>query len=252
MSILARGAAPANNALRAVSNTVRALYSGATGPLITVGIFQSINFTTYDAMRRILHRIDHPNTSDRDYLNKDSLTNVATAGFVAGTGLGFITSPWMMIKTRQQITGNGFRQAFRETLFQNGRLSFSGCFVGIYPHLICSSIGRALYYAVYEGSKRSIADYKERQGQQLTLQDRMVAAGFSGIICWSITFPFDSLRTRMMNQEGPHRLSTTEMIRIVHGEKAFYRGFWLTVLRAGPVAAAVLPVYDLMLEKLSS
>jgi hypothetical protein len=56
----------------------------------------------------------------------------------------------------------------------------------------------------------------------------------------------------MYNQEGNHRLSTTEMIRVMHGEKAFYRGFWLTVLRAGPVAAAVLPVYDLVLEKLSS
>ena len=107
-----------------------------------------------------------------------------------------------------------------------------------------------MYYAVYEASKRFITNKKEQQGQQLALQDRMVSAAFAGIVCWAVIFPFDSLRSRMYNQEG--RLSTIEMARVMHGEKAFYRGFWLTVLRAGPVAAAVLPAYDLVLEKLSS
>ena len=249
MSTLSREYVPTSKILRS-ANSVRALYSGVTGPLISVGIVQSINFATYDAMRRILHRMDHPNSSDRDYLKNDSLANVSIAGFVAGTSLAFITSPLIRIKTKQQITGNGFRQAVRETLFQNGRLSLSGCFVGIYPHLISETVGRALYYAVYEASKRFITNKKEQQGQQLALQDRMVSAAFAGIVCWAVIFPFDSLRSRMYNQEG--RLSTIEMARVMHGEKAFYRGFWLTVLRAGPVAAAVLPAYDLVLEKLSS
>jgi solute carrier family 25 carnitine/acylcarnitine transporter 20/29 len=254
MSTLASATRPFNstNHLRTVANTVRALYSGVSGPLLTVGIVQSINFATYDTIRQSLHRRDHPNALDRDYIHKDSLTNVAVAGFVAGTGLAFVTSPLIMIKTRQQITGHGFRQACRETLLRNGRISLSGGFVGFYPHLLSETIGRALYYAVYEGCKRSVADYKERHygDSEVTLKERMLSAGFAGISCWALIFPFDSLRSRLYQQEG--RISTTEMIKRMHAEKAFYRGFWLTVLRAGPVAAAVLPVYDLVLEKLST
>lgn len=36
------------------------------------------------------------------------------------------------------------------------------------------------------------------------------------------------------------------------GIQSLYRGMGVTVLRAGPVAAAVLPVYDSVLEWLSS
>ncbi len=42
------------------------------------------------------------------------------------------------------------------------------------------------------------------------------------------------------------------MAQAVYRERALYRGFSVTVLRAGPVAAMVLPVYDLALEYLSS
>jgi hypothetical protein len=255
MSTLARGAlgAPTPITHTRVLQTVRALYSGISGPLFTVGIVQSINFATYDALRRVLHRKDHPDAADRDYLQNDSLTNVAIAGFVAGTGLAFVTSPLIMVKTRQQITGNGFRQAFSETLFPHGRINISRVFVGFYPHLISETVGRALYYAAYEGCKRATSDYKERNGLgPVTLQERMAAAGAAGISCWAVIFPFDSLRSRLYSQEGPRRFSTMEMVRVMRTEKAFYRGFGLTVLRAGPVAAAVLPVYDLVLEKLSN
>lgn len=236
---------------------VRALYSGASGPLVTVGIVQSINFSTYDALRRYLHRRDAPYASREDYLHYDSLQNVAIAGFVAGTGLAGITSPLIMVKTQQQITGNGFQQAFRETLYRaNGQLNIRGCFVGMYPHLLSETCGRALYYTVYEAAKRQTIAYKEQQGlkQSVSLIERMGAASLAGIACWSAIFPLDALRNRLYSQAGravSNPLSTLEMAHVMYQEGALYRGFSLTVMRAGPVAAAVLPVYDLVLERLS-
>jgi len=254
MSTLASTVEPRSSTqtIRSVAKTARALYSGVSGPLLTVGIVQSINFTTYDAMRRVLHARDNPTALERDYLNNDSLTNVAISGFISGTGLAVITSPLIMIKTKQQITGNGFRQVVRESLFRNGKINLSGCFTGFYPHLVSETMGRALYYVVYEAAKRQVAAQRERRGlaPTVSLQERMLSAGFAGISCWALIYPFDVLRSRLYYQEG--RSTTMEMIRTLRAEKAFYRGFGLTVLRAGPVAAAVLPVYDLVLEKLSS
>lgn len=241
--------------------TIRALYSGALCPLVTVGFVQSINFTTYDAMRRFLHHREAPDAPQGDYLHNDSLLNVGIAGFVAGTGLAFITSPLIRVKTHQQITGSGFREAFRETLFRpNGKLNLSGCVVGIYPHLLSETMGRAMYYCVYEACKRQTAAYKAERGlpPTVSLSERMGAAALAGVCCWAAIFPLDALRNRLYSQAGRAGASnaplssTWEMARAMYHERALYRGFSLTVLRAGPVAAAVLPVYDLVLEQLSS
>ena len=35
------------------------------------------------------------------------------------------------------------------------------------------------------------------------------------------------------------------------GIRCFYRGFGVTIIRSGPVAAAVLPIYDVTLEWLN-
>ena len=241
-----------------VARTVRALYSGASVPLFTVGMIQSINFVTYDGLRRVLHRADASKASSGDYLHNDSLWNVAVAGFMTGTSLALITSPLIMIKTSQQVTGNGFREAVRQTLFPQGRLNISGCFAGFHPHLASETIGRAVYYSVYEACKRHTSASRQEQGlsPSITVTERMGAAATAGVVCWTAIYPLDVLRNRMYSQVGravgSPVLSTWEMAQAVYRERALYRGFSVTVLRAGPVAAMVLPVYDLALEYLSA
>jgi solute carrier family 25 carnitine/acylcarnitine transporter 20/29 len=229
-------------------------------PITTVGIVQSINFAAYDSVRRILHKRDHPSSSPNDYLKHDSLRNCGVAGFIAGSGLAFITSPLIMIKCQQQITGNSYKEAVRNALYGcNHKISIKRCFVGFLPHYGSEAFGRAIYYTVYEAMKRSIAMQKEEQrigGQgSVTLHERMMSAGLAGIVCWAFIFPMDTLRSRMYSQKHSSNsriLSTMEMARKICKEGVVYRGFWVSVLRAGPVAAAVLPVYDIILEKLSS
>lgn len=248
---------PTTNKFARRLQTLRALYSGVTGPLFTVGIVQSINFATYDATRRYLH------TGDSNYLYHDTLENVAAAGFVSGTALAFVTSPLILIKTQQQITGAGVRQAVRQAFLTNGSLNLSSFFVGFAPHMVSETVGRAFYYATYEGCKRAIIRQKQEAQQQsqsqpsyhLTIPERMMSAGIAGIGCWSVIFPFDALRNRMYHQHvkfDSGKLTTRQMAVRMFQERSLYRGFSITVLRAGPVAAAVLPVYDLVLEHLSN
>ena len=247
--------------LTTAARTIRALYSGVSVPLVTVGLVQSANFAAYDAVRRTLHRRDRPNCTSHDYLQNDSLKNVAIAGLCSGSVLAFLTAPLVLVKTRQQITGNGFRQTFWESL-QGSTRRLPACFVGFAPHLLSETVGRAVYYATYEASKRGMAQWKVRNDSNdnvvgkeisISLTERMLSAGFAGIVCWSIIFPFDSLRSRLYGQTGPNPLSTMNMALSVYHESGmmgFYRGFGITVLRAGPVAAVVLPIYDLVLDSL--
>ncbi|KAG7351308.1 mitochondrial carrier protein [Nitzschia inconspicua] len=266
--------------------TLRALYSGVSGPLFTVGMVQSLNFAIYDRTRKHLHQQQeqdhggtpyHAQATSRSYLTEDSLSGVATAGFASGMTIACITAPLVMIKTNQQITGNTFRQALQESFYRKGRLNLSAGAAGFLPHFIGESVGRSIYYVTYEGLKRTWAankstDTSSTASATVSLQERMVCAALSGITCWAAIFPLDSLRSRVYAATAAASAAATgapsttsrqvtpissgqlllDTIRQMRHERAFYRGFAITVLRAGPVAAAVLPVYDLTLETLSS
>ena len=307
-----------NNPIKMFFRTVRALYSGASSPFITVGMVQSVNFATYDATRQFLYRrqqqqndnyIDSNSINNREYLTQDSLAGVAISGSVAGMVTGILTAPLIMIKINQQITGNPFRVALKETFIlkqsqqQQGRqprLSIISGFrfrpygAAFIPHIFSESISRAMYVATYEGLKRHLLLSKQGNNYDvninnnnnmnmngiisLSLQERMMCAASSGVLCWAVFFPFDALRSRMYyaashqkQQQQQHHLlqkqpqqqsysiknmiknnTIVETIRLMRKERSFYRGFSISLLRAGPVAAAVLPVYDLTLERLSS
>merc|ERR1711862_60661 len=156
-------------------------------------------------------------------------------GFASGSILSFFTSPMFRIKQYQQITGYGFRQAAHEVLWENSRFSLRSCYAAIVPHYVSSTLGRSVYYAMYETAKRSF-------NRPVDLYERMACAALAGVVSWGTIFPLDSLRSRMYNQTK--NLTTIEMAKVMYAEKAFFRGFWVTIFRSGPVAAAVLPVYD--------
>ena len=229
---------------RSFFQKIRCLYAGVSGPLVTVGAVQSVNFAIYDSTRRMLHGLDHPDLDPQniEYLDHDSLRNVALSSTIAGAILGCFTSPMLIIKTRQQIHGNmSFREAFRETVPRQ-------MFTGIGPHMVAETMGRAVYFVTYEYIKRHVFST-----EKLSLVDRMASAAAAGTLCWALIFPLDSIRSRMYALQDSS-VSVSSMIRCMYAEqglRSFYRGFSVTVLRAGPVAAAVLPVYDTTLNYLN-
>ena len=241
--------------------SLRTLYAGVGGPLVTVGLVQSINFALYDSIRRILHRRDIPNCSELEYVDQDSIANITMSSMIAGGVLAFITSPLILIKTKQQIMMWDFRKALLDTLRPKGTTSIqlSNFYTGFGPHLLAETVGRGVYFATYETLKR-VGFQQQRHSEGtigITLQERCFCAAAAGVVSWSVIFPVDALRARLYSQTIHGRSQSsmelaTSMYR-QHGSIApFYRGFAVTILRAGPVAAAVLPIYDMTLEWLNN
>ena len=230
--------------------SIRALYSGLSGPLVTVGMIQSVNFAIYDSMRRTLYQ------GDLNYLNHDSLVNVTLSSMVAGSILAVFTSPLSVIKTKQQIMEWNFQRALLTTP------RVKDFYVGFGPHCVAEIVGRGVYFTTYEYCKRTFRqqeDHNNNNNTSVSLPQRCVSAAVAGIVCWTIIFPFDALRNRMyaqsLSSSGDYKSSwemAKSMYREQHSFKPFFRGFGVTVLRAGPVAAAVLPIYDTTLEWLSA
>ena len=272
--------------------SLRALYSGVTGPILTTGLFQSLNFAIYDSVRRVLYQQQIQSEGDDttinrrpdDYLHYDNLSNTFIASFTAGATTSVLTSPMIIVKTKQQIQTWGFRRSIKETYLSglskqpnilNGIRNF---YTGFGFHFFCDSIGRGVYMYSYELLKRQLAQAKlynnnsatTNEQQQvsnnrvstanLSIPERMICAASSGMICWAFIFPADVIRSKLYAKSLNTQIQPTTMDGIYlarqmvkeQGIQSLYRGMGVTVLRAGPVAAAVLPVYDSVLEWLSS
>jgi len=247
------------------SSRIRALYAGIQGPLLLVGAVQSVNFAVYDNLRRWLYSHQQQQQfhggKNGSYLHNDPLTNIVLAASATGALLSFLTSPFLIIKTRQQLCQQGFGEAVRAMWKQN--LGFRRTFyVGFGPHFLTESLGRAAYFGIYETLKRELVSRQQEGGHLLTLGERMVCAGTAGVATWSMIFPFDALKSRMYASSivssrttyvstGSWQLAVS-ILREEQSLRPLYRGFGVTILRAGPVSAAVLPLYDTVLERLSS
>lgn len=278
------------------SRSLRALFAGISGPMMTIGLTQALNFSVYDTTRRILYQ-QQRNTEGyhdpNDYLYSDTISNVFIASSWSGVVISFFTSPLNIIKTKQQIMVTSFREALQETLLLNNstKMTFSRMrtgiknlfFTGFTPHLFCEGFGRGLYYTSYEFFKRKLIalrceqiktrendankgkDFVFSMQSLISLPERALCAALAGMCQWAVIYPADLLRCRMYANSIPSTTSdklnhapkvsaTLDIIKSIYktegGMAGFFRGFWVTVFRAGPVAAIVLPVYDVTLEYL--
>jgi len=253
--------------------SLRALYAGVSGPLVMVGLVQSAHFAIYDSTRRVLHRRAVPDGHELDYLHRDSIHNVAISAMTAGSALAFFTSPLILIKTKQQIMMWDFKTAFFETLQPTtGRsgapsMQWTNFYAGFGPHFFIETVGRGIYFASYETLKRYFQTANRghhppppsspsSNSSSITIQERCFSAAVAGITSWAIMFPMDALRARLYSQtihgassQGPLELFLS--IYTQQGIMPFYRGFGVTLLRAGPVSAAILPIYDMTLHWLN-
>jgi len=234
--------------------SLRSFYAGISVPLMTVGILQSLNFGMYDSFRKqFYHSHNQHNNDIHDYRTQDSLSNVILSASLAGAILSIFTSPLMVIKTKQQLQVWSMKDAARDTWKRSGGIR--NFYTGYIPHLMCESFGRGVYMGTYEYLKRRPSN---NDPKELTMSDRMVYAGMSGMACWTLIFPMDVLRSKQYaaaisntNLNGGATDGIWHMGKDMwkkEGIRSFFRGFGVTILRAGPVAAAVLPMYDLVLD----
>ena len=229
----------------------RQLYAGVQGPLLTVGLIQALNFGVYDACRQWLHvrrqsrdsRVSRPIRSY--HANKAELGEVAVASFLAGSVISAPTAVLQAIKIQQQQNPS---LTLRRTMLSQ---RWPHLWKGMKPHFFCEAVGRMVYLTSYECFKQQVIALKNASDiseSTLSLPERLLCAGMSGICCWTFIFPADVLRSRMYATQTREKTSTIKMAVSIYqkeGWRPFYRGLSVTAARAFPVSAAVLPVFDI-------
>ena len=235
-------------------------------PIATTGAIQSFALGIFENTRRALWPHETPTP----------LPVLAAAGTICGISASLITCPLSRIKVLQQLTGASFVQA-AQTAAAHGSLyrafptaalweSTRGSYMVIYA-LLKQALQppppppppAAIAAATASGSLRA-AD------RPLPLWARIIAGGGANVLNFAVLYPLNTvwlvqmaelppaLRMQPQPQPQPQRpraghglLATARAMHSEGGIRRFYRGYGWTLLRAGPVAAVIMPCFELLL-----
>lgn len=213
---------------------IRLLYKGVIVPMSTAGVMQSMNFALYDASKRYV---------SKNYPSISPLTSVFIGGAISGLVMSVISTPTQLLKvqlqTHAQLT---LTQLLYRDIYSTGKYKILYRGFGITAFSDC--VGRGLYMYSYELAKASLPDLTGLEIDPLPL--KMTAAAYAGVISWLVMFPADTIKTLV--QSSYHGPSATQYLlqftTSFAGVKLLYRGCLYAVIRAAPVAATILPLYE--------
>lgn len=214
---------------------IQLLYKGVLIPMITAGLMQSLNFGLYDTSKRYILK---------KWSNSISEVNSAFIGGAAsGLLMSIITTPAQLLKIQLQthVTLTLSQLLYRD-IYQTGRWYI--LYRGFAVTAFSDCLGRGIYMYSYEASKKFLIDVTNNEYSPLTI--RMISAAYAGVISWLLLFPADTIKTLVQSTYfGPSaRTYLFQLTKDYKGIRVLYRGCLYAVIRAAPVAATILPLYE--------
>ncbi|KAK4519395.1 uncharacterized protein ATC70_009630 [Mucor velutinosus] len=226
----------------------RALYKGATPPLVGWMFMDSIMLGTLHNARMIQQQWN----GDKPL----SIFQHGLAGLAGGITVSFVATPVEQIKARLQVqydakskTYSGPIDCIRKVVRNNG---IFGLWQGLTPTMLFRS-----WFFVFWSSYEVFTT----QLKKTSLTDgsiTFIAGGLSATAFWIGAFPSDMVKNRYMTQPdvSPKKFPTpTSVARYVYqteGLKGFYRGFVPSFLRAFPTNASAVFMFELVMKLLST
>lgn len=233
------------------TEVLRQLYRGIMPPLMTVGCVAAINFATYESFKSLLLT----RTSSAED-NRTPLSNIFFAGCLSGAVMAPFTSPMGVIKIQLQVAKQmSFTQCVQYMWQRNN--SPRAFYRGSLLSMIMESPGRGVYLWTYETVKAICFNPTEmpthavqhQRPESYPMYMRAISASVAGIFSWLVIYPFDVIKAKMQLDISRQKYrSTWHCVQTTWAEggvRGFFRGLTYTLIRAGPVAATILPIYDI-------
>eukprot|EP00922_Rhytidocystis_sp_ex-Travisia-forbesii_P028360 GHVS01041619.1.p1 GENE.GHVS01041619.1~~GHVS01041619.1.p1 ORF type:complete len:331 (+),score=46.09 GHVS01041619.1:210-1202(+) len=239
------------NCFSRVSNEqgILSLWRGNTANVVRYFPTQAFNFAFKDTFKRLFPKYDQ-----KKEFGKFFMTNVMT-GAMAGASSLLIVYPLDFVRTRlaadvgkqadREFTGlvDCLRKVYNRTGFFSLYQGFGVSVQGIVVY-------RGAYFGVYDTAKIVLFEDEKKAPLILKWGVAQAVTAAAGII----SYPFDTVRRRMMMMAGRKAASGDEIqytgtmdcwrkVLQQEGYKGFFKGAWSNVLR-GAGGALVLVFYD--------
>ncbi|KAJ1920365.1 hypothetical protein H4219_001340 [Mycoemilia scoparia] len=257
---------------------VRALYKGATPPLIGWSIMDAVQLGSLSNYRLFLQ--------GNDKSRKLTHLENAIAGLGAGWTVALVATPVETLKVRlqtQYATGSGekrlyagpidcARQLVRQngifglwhglqaTLLQRSFFFFLWGSYSVYTDMLHSlkytksSLGIP-YYAWDPPKKTAAANSTNNTGRLSEKAISFLAGGLAANTFWTFCFPFDVVKNRYMRNNTipkPSLAMIAKQIYRTEGIRGFFTGFGVTFVRSFPTNASAIFVFEYIMRLANS
>ncbi|KAF8530038.1 mitochondrial carrier [Hysterangium stoloniferum] len=240
------------------NESVFALYKGATPPAVGWAAIDSVLLGSLHNYRLFL--VDTPlmtenvpGTSHR----RLSILGHSVAGLFAGWTSAFVAHPIELVKVNLQLQRQravserkfkGPIDCIRQVVQANGILGLWRGFGG-------SLAFRSSFFFMFI-LMRSFSRLQGTRYEMSTGMANFLSGGLASFLFWFTAIPSDNVKNRIMSSDLKSRgLSPTSVARDIYrvnGFRGFYAGLVPTVLRAFPVNASALFVYEGILRLLNA
>jgi solute carrier family 25 carnitine/acylcarnitine transporter 20/29 len=235
-----------------LAQSLRRVYRGVLPPLLTVGLVGSLHFTLYEGCKRRLLARERERAPGAAVPIDTYLRLTLVSGSFGGAWISLITIPTGLVKVQQQVLSSvGMVATARNLVRAHG---WKVMYRGFLPGFLMEFIGRGVYICTFEAVKAAQLDAQlaERLAQgelvEVPLRAKLLAAACAGTMGWLAVYPCDVVKSVMYADAGGARLPTflaaARHLYREGGVPRFFRGLRWSLLRASPVAASVLPMYE--------
>lgn len=217
---------------------ITGLYKGVTAPLIAVTPMFAVSFWSYDMGQRIMGYLQQKHTSQLNLYDK------CVAGGLSAIPTTALMAPSERIKVLMQTAQPGQYTSMidcAKRVYQTGGIQ--SIFRGTGLTLMRDIPGSIAWFGMYEASK---IGFMKLQGvshvNELHSLSVLTAGGLAGMACWTVSIPFDVLKSRYQSApDGTYPNGTRDVLQRLlreEGPKALITGIKPALLRAFPANAA--------------
>ncbi|RYH20031.1 solute carrier family 25 protein [archaeon] len=226
-------------------------YRGVAAPLLALTMLNTLNFSSYAYFRSVLK------TEALEDSKKRFEWRFTLAGACAGPLAAFISTPFEMIKTQQQLgklQSTGHRGSIQTLLHINKSHGPSGLFVAHSVNTTREIVFLLTYFTVYEHVKQAISN---ALSSNVAIP---MAGGIAGATGWLVSFPLDNIKSNIQgNALQPNgaiikkpSLQIFKEIMQKKGLKGLYAGVAPSIMRAFIVSASRFTAYELTVQTMDS
>lgn len=257
---------------------VRGFFRGITAPLISTAFVRSLSVSIFTALKPWCYELLYGWKDDVHPPAHPFVRNFPVcfmAGAIAGSGVSVFACPFEFTKVYSQIASLAQLLAKRALVAEsaavtpyNPHLSLSqvvkniiktegpwGLYSGYRYHFLRDFFGSGVYFAVYESFKWASNGLINGDPAMSSPVSILLAGGMSGVTCWAIIFPFDTLKLRIQKDVVTNILRTNQGLeplppkdrRLVFA-RHIYRGVGMSMTRSFVVNMVFFSTYEFSMK----
>ncbi|KAH9898289.1 mitochondrial carrier [Cubamyces lactineus] len=248
--------------LKTVRNeSIFALYKGATPPAVGWAAIDSLLLGSLHNYRLFLIREGMTEPVPGSDVKRLTLVGHGIAGLFAGWTSALLATPMEQLKVKLQLqlqrstadrVYKGPIDCIRQVVRAHGVLGLWTGFTG-------SLAFRSNFLWMFGSFEALMRGFSKLDGTPYAISTPManfLSGGLASFVYWIMAIPADNIKNRMMatphNLPKPSFTQTARQIFAEGGFRGYYRGLGPTLLRAFPVNASALWVYESLMRVLGA